>query len=446
MRIPLAAGIAITAICSTLAAAESPTSQDARRTPVVRVFEKCRDAVVNISTTRVIRMRSIGWGSLDDIFDFGGPRPGDRRIESVGSGVVIHESGYIVTNAHVVAQASDVHVTFADKRTLPAKVVAVDREHDLAVLKVDTLEPLACQKLGRSDDLMVGETVVAIGNPMGLQHTVTTGIVSALERDLQFTDEIAYRGLIQTDAPINPGNSGGPLLNIEGALIGINTAIRGDAQNIGFAIPVDRVWELLPSLLDIERRERVRFGLQVNGQDAKVTEIRQDSPAAKTDLKPGDHITAFDGQPVHDGIDFYVHLLGHRPDSEVKLIAQRGQQRVEASIPLTSIPIPDGAALASKLLGAKLVELTPEQRRRAELPDYVGLMAESVDRAGPADRVGIIPSDLILRLDGVPVSSLKDVGLALEQTRAGQRIVADGLRVDTNRPFFWTATLRARTK
>jgi serine protease Do len=423
-------------------AADDPP--DRRRTPVVEVFEQCRDAVVNISTTRVVRMRSLYGSPLDSIFDFGPPRARDQRIQSVGSGVVVHESGYIVTNAHVVSQASDVQVTFADKKTLPAEVVAVDSEHDLAVLKVSAPRPLKCAKLGRSSDILIGETVVAIGNPLGLQHSVTAGIVSALDRDLQFSDDVVYKGLIQTDAPINPGNSGGPLLNLNAELIGINSAIRGDAQNIGFAIPVDRLWELLPKLLDIERRERVRFGADVSGTDARVVTVRKDSPAAAAGLLPGDRIVRFNDQPLRDGIDYYVHLLGQKPDSQVRLAVLRGSKTLDVAVLLQSIPLPDGRELATRLFGLELSEVGADERRKSELPDYVGLMVQAVTRGSPADRAQIHPRDFLLRIDRVPVTALKDVGLALEQTQPGERVHVEGLRLDADFPFFWTVTLQAR--
>jgi serine protease Do len=414
---------------------------------VVEVFEHARDAVVNISTTRVVRMQSLGLGgTMDDIFNFGRPLRRDRRVESVGSGVVVHESGYIVTNAHVVAQASDVQVTFADGSTLPADTIAVDQEHDLAVLKVSSEQELPALKLGRSDDLMVGENVIAIGNPLGLQHTVTTGIVSALNRDLHFSEEVIYRGLIQTDAPINPGNSGGPLLNIEGELIGINSAIRGDAQNIGFAIPVDRLWELLPGLLDIERRERVRFGLGVSGVEAKVVSIRPDSPAAKAGLAVGDCIARLNGQTLRDGIDYYVQLLAQKPESEVKLAVRRGNRTLEVAVPLVSVPIPDGRELAKNYLGLELAEVPPELKSRYDLPPYVGIITERVVRNSPADRAGIVATDVILRLNNVPVRKLTDVGLALEQTGPGERLEVEGLRLDGRHSFLWRGTLVARGK
>ncbi len=437
--------IGTTLLLSGLAVGGKPPARAARRTPVVEVFEHCRDAVVNISTTRIVRMRSLGPEWLwDNIFDFGAPPVRDQRVQSLGSGVVVHENGYIVTNAHVVYQASDVQVTFADKKTLPAEVVAVDREHDMAVLKVKAPAPLPYQKLGRSDDIMIGETVVAIGNPLGLQHTVTSGIVSALDRDLKFSEDAVYRGLIQTDAPINPGNSGGPLLNVNGELIGINTAIRGDAQNIGFAIPVDRLWELLPAMLDIESRARVRFGMRVAGPEAKVLDVRQDTPAAVAKLMVGDRVVKFDGTPVRDGIDYNVRLLAQKPGSTVKMEVRRGDKTLDVAVPLESVPLPDGAKLARELLGVELDEISNDLRHKYDLPDYAGLMVASVVRGSPADRAGIIPSDLILRLRRTPVTALQDVGLALEQTQAGERVVVEGLRIDTDRPFFWTVTLRTR--
>jgi len=415
-----------------------------RRTPVVEVFEKCRDAVVNINTTRVVRLRSL-WGSpLEEFFDFGPARRRERRVQSIGSGVVIHPSGYIVTNAHVVSQASDVRVSLADEQSLPAGIVAVDNEHDLAVLKVDPPTPLRAVRLGRSDDLMIGETVVAIGNPLGFQHTVTAGIISALDRELQFSDEVVYRGLIQTDAPINPGNSGGPLLNVNGELIGINSAIRGDAQNIGFAIAVDRLWELLPDLFDVERRARVRFGLRVRGPAPTVAAVRAGSPAARAGARVGDRITALAGRPVADAIDFYAKLLAQKPDQTVRLTVQRDGRSLVLEVPLESVPIPDGQKLAEALLGVRLRDIPPDVRREFDLPPGAGLLVEGVLRGGPADRARMQPGDVILRIDRSPMTSLSDVGLALERVKAGDEVRVDGLRLAADPPFFWTVTLRAR--
>ena len=432
-------GVVITLIVSACAAQplEQPDRQR-RRSPIVEVFENSRDAVVNISTTRTVQMRSLGVPSLwDDIFDFGPPRRWNREVQSIGSGVVVHPSGYIVTNAHVVAQASDVRVNFPHGPTEPAEILAVDSEHDLAVLKINASQPLPAQKLGRSDDLMVGETVVAIGNPLGLQFTVTAGIVSALDRSLDFGDERVYRGLIQTDASINPGNSGGPLLNVNGELIGINTAIRGDAQNIGFAIPVDRLWELLPVMLDIERRERVKFGLRVGGPHAEVLDVRAGSPAAESDLKPGDRVVEFNGEPIRDGIDYYVHLLGQKPGERVNLAVRRAGGLRQVSVPLQAIPLPEGRKLAQRLLGLDLGDVPDRICRRYDLPAHVGLIVTDVEHGSPADRAGVLVGDIILRLDRVTTANLKILGLILEQVTPGDRVVVEGLRLEAQRPFIW---------
>jgi serine protease Do len=420
--------------------AEHRSQVDRRRSPVVEVFEQCRDAVVNISTTRVVQMRSMGL--FEELFDLG-PRVLRQKVHSIGSGVVIHAAGYVVTNAHVVAQASDVQVTFADGKTEPADIVAVDSDHDLAVLKINGEHPFASVKLGHTGDIMVGETVVAIGNPLGLQHTVTAGIVSALGRDLVFNDNVTYKNLIQTDASINPGNSGGPLLNVNGELIGINTAIRGDAQNIGFAIPVDRLWEVLPNMLDIERRERVQVGMRVSGPRAEVEDVRPGSPAAEAGVRTKDEIVQVDGQPVHDGIDYYVHLLGSQPGDKMKLAVKRAGRTLDFNIPIKLTPLPDGEDLARQLLGVKLTTVPSRIRRLYDLPGLNGLMVEDVERNGPA-RGGLEAGDIIRQIEQKPITNLKQVGLALEQVIPGDAVSIELIRFERDGVYLITLTVPTR--
>jgi serine protease Do len=442
LRIQVLACLGVLALAAAVATAEPP-ERERRRSPVVQVFEESRDAVVNINTTRVQRVRTSRRGfGFDDIFDFGFPSVREQRVRSVGSGAIIHERGYIVTNAHVVAQTEDVSVTFADSHTVAAEIVAVDPEYDLAVLRVRSDRPLPHVSLGRSDDIMIGETVVAIGNPFGLQHTVTSGIVSAVDRDLHFRGDVSYRGLIQTDAAINFGNSGGPLLNVNAELIGINTAIHGDAQNVGFAIPVDRLWALLPSMLDIERRQRVHFGLEVRGPDAEVVAVHADSPAAEAGLRPGDRLTRFQDEPLRDGIDYYVHLLDQKPGRPVQLAYRRNGRQYSAEVLLEPIPVPDGAQLAQSLLGVELVPMPEETRRRYRLRERVGFLVRSLDQNGPADRSEIVVGDVILQVNRILVESPEDLGLALESVRPGEQVMLEGLDARTGRQ--WYAIVRSR--
>ena len=424
--------------------AQYPTPPDRarRRTPIVEVFERCRDAVVNISTTRIVRTGWLGGGGGGDLPWDLGPIGPNREIHSIGSGAVIHESGYIVTNAHVVAQASDISVTFADRTSLPADIVAVDAAHDLAIIKVTSKHPFVALRLGAAGDIMVGETVVAIGDPLGYQHTVTTGIISAIDRDLQVREDLTYKGLIQTDAPINPGNSGGPLLNVNSELMGINTAIRGDAQNIGFAIPIARLWELLPQLLAIERRERVRFGLEVNAERAEVTAVAPNTPAATAGLTKGDRVIEMDGEMLRNGIDYYVRLQSHKAGDIVRLRVARGSKVFDYAVKLEEVPMPDGQALAVERLGIKLDEIRADVRRAHGLANHVRLIVTAITPDSPADHAGMKVGDLILRLDRGPVLSLNDVGLALEHVPAKADVTVDGVRLD---PFFsWSVKIQTR--
>ncbi|MHC4366031.1 MAG: S1C family serine protease, partial [Planctomycetota bacterium] len=233
-----------------------------RQTPVTRVYQDTHKAVVNIAGERLMAA-SRGPGYLwPEAFELWGPRF-QRQVAVLGSGMVVHEDGYVITNAHVIQGAEKIKVVFSDGREFSARIVSADESKDLAVMKISADEKLPFIRLGRSYDLMIGETVIAIGNPFGYSSTVTSGIVSAVGRDIQVSEGMWLRGLIQTDASINPGNSGGPLLNVNGDLIGVNTAIRAEAENIGFAIPVDTLADNLSQMLMPEKLRRVRLGLAV---------------------------------------------------------------------------------------------------------------------------------------------------------------------------------------
>jgi serine protease Do len=397
-----------------------------RRTPIVTVFESCKDAVVNISATKTVQVS----GPFAELFDL--PRR-QFTATSLGSGFVIHASGYIVTNAHVVAQSTQWHVIFADKHELAARIVALDQEDDLAVLKVDAPTALATLKLGHSDDLMGGETVIAIGNPLGYQNTCTAGIVSALDRSITPQPGLTFHGLIQTDASINPGNSGGALLNVLGELIGINTAIRGDAQNIGFAIPVDHLRDLLPQMLDVERRNRIVTGLKLgHGGPARIESVAAGSPAAAAGLNVGDQIAAVNGQVVDSDIDFWIAMLGCNGGDKVALRVERGGQARDVTMMVVAAAKPDGAKLLKQMLGIEAQVLEPRMAGAMGMEGVTGLLVDKVETGGPARAVGVRRGDVVVGLGGHEVGNMDELGEVLERAHSGQRMAITYQRVRGN--------------
>jgi len=413
----------------------------ARRSPVVEVFEACRDAVVNISCTEIVEQRDpFGMGSIfEDFFQSprgprgGGGGGGTRQFtrNSVGSGFVIHPDGYIVTNAHVVAQTAERKVGFADGRAYDAQIIAFDTNRDLAILKITADAPLPVIKMGRSHDLLIGETVIAIGNPVGLQNTVTAGVISAVDRTLDFPNGMALKGLVQTDASINPGNSGGPLLNVLGELIGVNSAIRGDAQNIGFAIPVDQLRELLPELLDVERRYRVESGLIVDQLGSpRVISVAAGSAAERAGLKLGDVLQRVNDRAIHEGIDWSIALIGAQPGQAISIAYLRDGQPGKASLSLDAKPAPDGLELARTKFGVEIVNLPPDAAASLGLPEGVGLLVTQVEPDSPAAQSGLQRRDVLMALGRHTVANTDDLGQLLEQVKPGERVPVTVLRVD----------------
>lgn len=394
-----------------------------RRTPVVDVFERARGAVVNIQATKEIERV--------DPFSGAFGRLGRHReiATAIGSGFVIHPEGYVVTNAHVVAQAG-VKVIFADKSEYDADRIAIDERHDLAVLKIRSDHTFPALALGRSDDLMVGETVIAIGNPLGYEHTVTAGIVSAINRDLDAGDGTVYHRLIQTDASINRGNSGGPLLNVLCELIGINTAIRGDAQNIGFAIPVDTLRELLPEMLSVERTRRMQVGLKLSWHERTVVE-EATGPAAAAGIKPGDEVVEFNGARIHQDIDYYFKLLHVPPADPIALKLNRAGQTLSVRVQPALIPNPDGGKLLKAKFGITARSLTADEARDAGVRG--GLVVTNVDRSSPADEAGIRRGHIIVQIGKFFPTGLDDVGKLLENVAPREAVL---FRVVENHPRF----------
>ena len=447
MRIRLVAWAVLILIgASPVAIAAEQDTVNRRRTPVVEVFETSKDAVVNISSTEIVQVRDpfdrLFEGFFDPSFRL---RSRQYKRTSVGSGFVIHPRGYIVTNAHVVARSTGSTVTFADGREFDTRVVATDREHDVAILLIDSPRPLATLRFGRSEDLMIGETVIAIGNPLGYQNTVTVGVVSAVGRDLELSGEVVLRDLIQTDASINPGNSGGPLLNVLGELIGVNTAIRGDAQNIGFAIPVDQLRELLPDLLDVERRYQIESGLRLsNVIEPRVVSVEPGSAAEAAGIRVGDILREIDDRRLVEPVDFHIALIGRQAGDRLRLELLRKGRPVTTTLKLRARPQPDAWNLTRRRLGIEVTELPRDLARELRMPRGAGLVVVDVEPDSPADVIGMKARDILVGIGRYHPSTLEELGQLLAFVEANEQVTVSYLRVKRPRIIRYRKTLRAR--
>ena len=386
-----------------------------RRTATVQVVEKAGPAVVNITTEQIIETPSpFSRRSPNPYFnryftDLFEPRA-RRTVENLGSGVVIDERGHVLTNEHVVARASRISITLADGRVFAAQVIGADPTNDLAVLQVETDESMPWIEPGTSADVMVGEPVIAIGNPFGLSNTVTTGVVSATNRSIRANDH-TFHGFIQTDASINPGNSGGPLLNAEGSLIGINTAIYDGAEGIGFAIPIDVAQRVVAELIEHGEILPVTLGLEFQDLDpalrevmdlprgvggALVNRVAPGGPAEEAGLVRGDIVARIDGYKLQSARQLFEILETATPSQTMRLQIWRDGDFRDVTVVAQEIPDNVADQLASRLLGVAL-EWQP-----------VGAYAISrVRRSSPAERIGLAVGDYLLgvnglRLDGEP--------------------------------------------
>ncbi len=386
-----------------LAAAQTP--QSARRTPLVTVVEKVSPAVVNISAQSTVREADPFFG----LFGLGT----ERQAQSLGSGFVIDRNGIVVTNAHVVEGASRVTVTLLDGRELQADLLGSDRDADIAVLKVKASN-LPAIPLGRSSDLMIGETVIAIGNPFGLSNTVTTGVLSATGRTIPSErGERLFTDFLQTDASINPGNSGGPLVNVGGDVIGINSAIISGATGIGFAIPADRArrvvddllrfGELQPlwsgaRLLTVDPELARRSGIAGARRGALVFKVYPDSPAAAAGLREKDVIVAAGGHPVVSREDVGTALYTAPAGSPVELEVRRGDRTLKVGLKPVRPPQGLGLQVLERSVGLKVE------------PVEGGLAIRQVVNGSVAAERGLRPGDVILGANGQQTGSAEALG------------------------------------
>lgn len=413
-----AAGVALASVLVSFA----PRADLARRRDaIVDVVQKASPAVVYIGTEQIIEPRYRN-NPLEEFFGIGRERR--QTVQSLGSGVIIDSAGVIVTNEHVIHGAAAIHVVLADGRQLEAEVIGSDSANDLAVLKVQPKGQLPAAKLGTSSDLMIGEQAIAIGSPFGLKKTVTTGVISAVGRSFKVDGKI-YNDFIQTDASINPGNSGGPLLNIDGEVIGINTAIYSSGQGIGFAIPSDKVRRIVAELTHFGKVRPAWVGILVQpltpslakriGWDrnygAVVAEVEAGSPAEQAGIQAGDIVAEVAGTPVQDAQDFNAQLRSYPAQSAISLsINRRGNNK---TISITSIEFP-----------VQLLENRAWERLGIRLkPGQGGLVIAAVRSGSPAAEIGLAPGHVVLRLNNQPMTSMEVFREALAAARTSQTVL-----------------------
>jgi len=400
-----------------------PTAAGLRMVPVdiPQLFKEVSPAVVNISTTQVVkfnhpRMRN-PFGPqdpFDDFFNnFFGRMPREQKRKSLGSGFIVSSDGYILTNNHVVEKAEEVTVTLLDKEEFKAKVVGTDPKIDIALIKIDARKKLPYVALGDSDKLEVGEWVVAIGNPFGLGHTVTAGIVSAKGRII---GSGPYDDFIQTDASINPGNSGGPLFDLKGEVVGINTAIIQGGQGIGFATPIQLAKSVLDQLKDKGKVTRGWLGvyiqrltpetaesLGISGRHgALVSDVTSGGPAQKAGIRSGDVIVGFNGKEIRDQHDLPQAVATTKPGTTVDVRLLREGKETNVAVTIAEMEgepgKPAGGHELTKNLGLTVQDITPGIAQRLDIENTKGVVVTGVTDGSPADDAGFNEGDIIRAL------------------------------------------------
>jgi serine protease Do len=431
-------GVLSTACFVLFACLATATPQRSRRTPVVDVAERARASVVNIHSERTV-MAPLG----EELFSHS---PSQNRVNGMGTGIIIDPRGYILTNQHVVDEVSLLRIRLHDGTTHGARVLVRDHDSDLALLKIDVGRTLPTVPIGTSSDLMVGETVIAIGNAYGYEHSVTVGIISALKRDVTLNKDVSYKSLIQTDASINPGNSGGPLLNINGELIGVNVAIRAGAQGIGFAIPVDSVLRVAAEMMSIRQRNGTWHGIACRdcvgeeesekpaGTDdnrkaeagstvalasatslprwVQVERTEGGSPAARAGLQSGDVIMSVNKTRIACRLDLERALLDHAAGESVPFIVRRKGSERHVELVLQSFqqrPASQNAELIWRKLGLSLSPVASEQVARSNRQLHGGLAVIEVNPDGPAAKAGILRGDILVGLHQWETVSIDNV-------------------------------------
>ncbi len=418
MSLPLrfATFVAITFFTLGTAYSAEPNS---RRDDTVNLVERVKNSVVNIHSERTVTQPA------DDPFRPGLTQP--QRVNGMGTGIVLDPRGYIVTNYHVIDDVQSLRVRLCDGTSCVARVIATDKENDLALVKIDPPKPLAMVPLGTAQDLMLAEKVIAIGNAFGYEHTVTVGTVSALKRDVTLNKEISYKSLIQTQTPINPGNSGGPLFNKLGEVVGVNVAIRAGAQNIAFAIPVDTMIAKAGDMLSGKKRAGAKLGLtfidkfERSVEDGPVRrmliveKVDAGSTGAEAGVKVGDAIEKIGDLAVANSIDFERGLLD-RP-LKVKLKLKRGGESLDLDVNAGG-PVVERAALPAAdaiwtRTGLKLQPVGANYVTQVDKALRGGLWIADVGVGSLASRAGLQRGDIVLGFHQWEALTLDNVAFVL---------------------------------
>lgn len=404
------------------------------------LVKKLTPSVVNISTTSVSKRKSLGFNSpfqdeqFEDLFErfFGENLPDQEfRRRGLGSGFIVSSDGYVITNNHVIRKADEIEVVLEDGSKHAATVVGTDPKTDIALLKINAGKPLPEVNLGNSSTLEIGDSVFAIGNPFGLGNTVTSGIVSAKGRSLGLG---AYDDFIQTDAAINPGNSGGPLFNLNGEVVGVNSAIIAGGQGIGFAIPINLANSIFTQLKASGKVVRGWLGVIVqelspeisaslgldNTDGALISDIAQGGPAEKAGLQRGDIITEVDGKRIIDMPELPKTIAGYKPDTFATLKVVRDGKEQVLRVKLGELPEDDKVAEAEQpekkvegKLGLVVSEVTPQLMRRLRISKKEGIVVTNVISGSSASEAGFKVGDIILEVERENVDSLSDYNKAL---------------------------------
>lgn len=424
-RIPRA--VCLLAVLPFALAPTPARAQFSRQTPTVVAVRKVGPAVVNINTEEVVRQGS-PFGGLPGFlppeferFFRGFDAPRRRKRRSLGTGVIIDAAGIILTNEHVIRRATRIQVSLIDRREFEAEVIGADSRTDLAVIRIRADRPLPYVNMGVSADLMPGETVIAIGNPFGLGHTVTTGVISGVHRAVRFKGGI-QSDFIQTDAAINPGNSGGPLLNINGELIGINTAIRAQAEGIGFSVPIDRVKRIVNDLIRFGKIRHGWIGLVVRDLTPPIrnqfgyshpfgvfiSRVIQGSAAARAGVRAGMILMRIGAKPVESRVVYLSDMSSYTKGSEMALQLFSKGKVLRRSVVAQDMSPEAANAVAQDWLGVVARDLTPRVRKRYRIRAPDGVVIAQTFAQGPADRVGLKPGDVIRKINNLRIKNFED--------------------------------------